>query len=154
MHIEAKRGTWAFGSLPARMELVWLCVSTADIGGDRSSAVSQAVVASGRNSPSNLLRLQPRNQKVCSAPRQGRLHPGWSRKGQGEGRWLPCRGVGAAGMGRGWGTEPRCSQKRRSAFRAVRELLIHMGLLLSHSKALEGVYCASIVTAQPSLHAR
>lgn len=45
--------------------------------------MSQAVVASGRSSPSNLLRLQPKNQKVCSAPRQGRLHPGWSRKGQG-----------------------------------------------------------------------
>lgn len=31
------------------------CVSTADVGGDRSSSVSQAVVASGTNSPSNLL---------------------------------------------------------------------------------------------------
>lgn len=125
------------------MELVWLCVSTADIGGDRSSAVSQAVVASGRNSPSNLLQLQPRNQKGCSAPRQGRLRPGWSRKGQGEGRWLPCRGVGAAGMGRGWGTEPRCSQERSSAFRAARVLLIHMGLLPPHSNPLGSVQCFS-----------
>lgn len=109
-----EEGAWAFGSLPASMELVQLCVSVADIGGDRSSAVSQAVVASGRNSPSNLLQLQPRNQKVCSS--QGRLHPGWSRKGQGEGGWLPCRGVGAAGMGKGWGVEPGCSRERCSVF--------------------------------------
>lgn len=38
--------------LPGRS--LFSCVSTADVGGDRSS-VSQAVVASGTNSPSNLL---------------------------------------------------------------------------------------------------
>lgn len=125
--MEVKSGTWAVGSLPARMELVWLCVSTADIGGDSSSAVSQAVVASGRNSPSNLLRLQPRNQKVCSAPQQGKAAPWVEQEGAGgRQRGLPCRGVGAAGMGKGWGVEPRCSQERCSAFRAAGVLLIRV----------------------------
>lgn len=50
--MEDRSGTCVFGSLPAEME---------HIGGDRSSAMSQAVVASGTNSPNNLLQLQPRN---------------------------------------------------------------------------------------------
>lgn len=54
MHGRDEGGAWVFRSLPTSMEL-FICVSIADIGGDRSSVVSQAVVASGRNSPSNLL---------------------------------------------------------------------------------------------------
>lgn len=92
---EDRSGTCVFGSLPAEME---------HIGGDRSSAMSQAVVASGANSPNNLLQLQPRNQKVCSSARQ--TAPWVEQEGAGRRQIAPCRGVGAAGMGKGQGVEP------------------------------------------------
>jgi len=94
-----------FGNLPAEME---------HLGGDRSSAVSQAVVASGTNSPNNLLQLQPRNQKVCSSARQ--TAPWVEQEGAGRRQIAPCRGVGAAGMGKGQGVEQWCSQEGCSVF--------------------------------------
>lgn len=84
------------------------------LGGDRSSAVSQAVVASGTNSPNNLLQLQPRNQKVCSSARQ--TAPWVEQEGAGRRQIAPCRGVGAAGMGKGQGVEQWCSQEGCSVF--------------------------------------
>lgn len=103
--MEDRSGTCVFGSLPAEME---------HIGGDRSSAVSQAVAASGTNSPNNLLQLQPRNQKVCSSARQ--TAPWVEQEGAGRRQIAPCRGVGAAGMGKGQGVEQWCSQEGCSAF--------------------------------------
>lgn len=82
-------------------------------------------MASGRNSPSNLLRLQPGNQKVCSS---ARLHPGWSRKGQGESKGLPGRG----GELEEWGRDGVWSQG------APRRDALCFGSAL-HSVALSGV---------------
>lgn len=85
--------------LPGRS--LFSCVSTADVGGDRSSSVSQAVVASGTNSPSNLLWLQPRNQKVCSSARQAA--PWVEQEGAGRRQMDPLEGRGSCRNGEGMG---------------------------------------------------
>lgn len=86
---------------------------------------------------------------LCSSARQAA--PWVEQEGAGARQTVPGRGVGAAGMGKGWGTEPRCRRGVLSSEQSPADPCVTSS---SHSKALQGAYCASIVTAQPFLQAR
>lgn len=110
-------------------------------------------MASGRNSPSNCSDCSPGTRRSALLLGKAGCTLGGAGRGRGKADW-PWQGSGSCRNGEGMAQgakvfpgEVLCLQSRESSADPC-------VTPSSHSKALQGVYCASILTAQPFLQAR